>query len=212
MKKILMLFLGAVFAAALFTACTGEHTENAVESPSQEVTEMTKADVVDPDPTDNVPAGQYNPATADPLMAANIRNALVHDLLKDDIEFIPAENRRFSYEKVDLNGDGKDEYLVGLQNSFFCGTGGCTFLLLDHEGALVTRFSVSRSPFIVLPNKTNGWHDLAVFSGSAMRKLTFDGTTYPSNPSTLPEVGQTMDSSMRRLLDSDDRPIPTFEF
>lgn len=170
------------------------------------------ADQIDPDPTDDVPAGQYAATTADLQMALNIRNALINDLLKDEVNNIPQESRRFHYDQVDLSGDGKNEYLVGLQTPYFCGTGGCTFLLLDHEGNLVTRFTVSRAPFIVLPSMSKGWNDLVVYSGGTLRKLTFDGTTYPFNPSTEPEYTETPGDDLRRLLDDDASPIPAFNF
>ncbi|MGO9084177.1 MAG: YybH family protein [Candidatus Sulfotelmatobacter sp.] len=49
-----------------------------------------------------------------------------------------------------------------------------------------------RPPIRVLETKTNGWHDLSVVvaGGGVLSayeaKLSFDGTTYPTNPSTPP--------------------------
>lgn len=150
-------------------------------------------------------------ATPDTTMAGNIRNALNYDLLKDELAFIPEEQRRFTYAQADLTGDGRDEYLVGFRNSYFCGSGGCTFLLLDHEGMLITRFTVSDAPFIVLPERSNGWSDLVVKSDGKLRRLVFDGKTYPSNPSIAAAYEETPDKVLPRLLDYEDS-IPDFPF
>ena len=170
---------------------TPPKTETEAQEKSQPMTEQTPQD--------------------EPLMARNLRNALKNDLLKDDMEFIPEEQRRFSYAEVDLTGDEKPEYLVGFRNSYFCGSGGCTFLLLDHEGNLVTRFTVSRSPFIVLPTTSNGWKDIAVYSNGAMRKLAFNGKSYPSNPSVEPEFADLPGDDTPRLLDFES-PVPEYSF
>lgn len=141
---------------------------------------------------------------------AKVTGFLVNDLIKTDIEFLNPEQRNFTYATIDLNEDGSMEYLIGLQNNYYCGSGGCTYFITTNKGKLINSFTVSRAPFYVLENKTNGWHDLVVFSGSANRLIQFDGKSYPSNPSTLKDVGE-LDDYLAELLSYTDNSA-TFDF
>ncbi len=96
---------------------------------------------------------------------------------------------------VDLRDDGSKEAVVYVTGADYCGSGGCTLLILVPEGAsyrIITRTTVTQLPVRVLATKSNGWHDLAVYvyGGGIQRgyeaRLPFDGTTYPSNPTMPP--------------------------
>lgn len=96
---------------------------------------------------------------------------------------------------IDLKGDGTREAIVYLMGDDWCGSGGCTTLILAPQGSsykVVTKITVTRPPIRVLTTKSNGWHDIAVRvqGGGIARayeaKLSFDGKTYPRNPSTPP--------------------------
>ena len=76
-------------------------------------------------------ANKYVPQSVDENLAKNIGNFLVNDYLKADISLLQKSDRKFQFYKVDLNDDGQDEVFVRFLTSYFCGTGGCTFLLLD---------------------------------------------------------------------------------
>jgi heat shock protein HslJ len=99
---------------------------------------------------------------------------------------------RYVYSRVDLNGDGRDEVMVYLMGSFFCGTGGCTLQLFAESQngyALVSEFPLGRTPVIVASTKTNGWNDLfRLESGGGAEtsyvKHVFDGTTYVEHERT----------------------------
>ena len=56
------------------------------------------------------------------------------------------DSRRYAYNMVDLNLDGKPEYLVSLPGHFYCQEG-CTMVVLeeDNQGALRERHHNSRS-------------------------------------------------------------------
>ncbi|MCF8382323.1 MAG: META domain-containing protein [Chlorobium sp.] len=93
----------------------------------------------------------------------------------------------YAYEGVDLNGDGREEVLVYLMGSFFCGTGGCTLLVLRkaREGgyAVVSDFPITQLPVIVSPGKSNGWNDIwRMESGgggeASYVRHSFDGRRY----------------------------------
>lgn len=118
-------------------------------------------------------------------IANNIKNFLTQDYLKKELEFIEEKDRKFQYAEVDLNGDGKNEVFVRFMTSYFCGTGGCNFLLLSHEGDIITNFSVTRAPIWVEPAKENGWSILLVRNSGELKELKYVDGTYPSNPSMV---------------------------
>jgi hypothetical protein len=98
---------------------------------------------------------------------------------------------------VDLNGDGKQEAIVYLLGNDFCGSGGCSVLVLtpqDSSYNVVTETTISRPPIRILATKTNGWSDLSVsVSGGGIKnaydaKLSFNGKKYPSNPTIPPAL------------------------
>jgi len=108
-----------------------------------------------------------------------------------------AETRTTKYfcTFVDLKDDGAQEAIVYLTDDGWCGSGGCTTLVLAPKGSsyeLVTKITVTRLPIRVLATKSHGWHDIAVqVQGGGIlhayeAKLSFDGKTYPSNPSIPP--------------------------
>lgn len=201
MKRISFFFLALVLVA---TAC-----QNSSSAEAEREGEVNQA----PEETAAQTAMQAQEAAAqDDPMAASIRNALRNDLLKGDLSAMTEEQRRFAFERYDLNDDGKDEYLVGFgRNSYFCGSGGCTYMLLDHEGNLITRFTVADAPFVVLSSKHNGWHDLAVESDGKMRELVFNGRKYPSNPSLAPAMREIPGDGLPRLVDPT-LPLPMYDF
>ncbi len=110
----------------------------------------------------------------------------------------PADERsaaRYFSAFVDLNGDGSEESIVYLSGRGWCGSGGCTTLILAPKGSsyrIVTSITITWPPIRVLTSKTNGWHDVGVWvQGGGIQpgyeaELSFDGKTYPSNPSIPP--------------------------
>lgn len=103
---------------------------------------------------------------------------------------------RYSAAPVRLGATGH-EVFVYITGRFWCGSGGCTALLLrptDGSFKVIDRFTLVRLPVVVLPSKTNGWHDISmsVEGGGVlpgrMAILRFDGHKYPSNPSVAPKL------------------------
>jgi len=111
---------------------------------------------------------------------------------------IPDEETKttqYSIAFVDLRDDGTKEAIVYLSSDGWCGTGGCTMLILAPEATsyrVVTKTTITRLPVRVLATKSNGWHDISVVARINGNEplyeaiLSFDGRTYPSNPSTPP--------------------------
>ncbi len=102
--------------------------------------------------------------------------------------------KRYATALVDLRDDGKKEVIVYIMDNDWCGTGGCTTLILEPADSLyriVTKMTVVQLPIRVLKSKTNGWHDLGVWvqrggiQSGYESKLAFDGETYPGNPTLV---------------------------
>lgn len=96
---------------------------------------------------------------------------------------------------VDLADNGAQDAVVYLTGDGWCGSGGCTTLILAPEGSsfkIVTKITIARLPIRVLTTKSNGWHDISVVARTNgveptyEAKLSFNGKTYPSNPTVSP--------------------------
>jgi hypothetical protein len=98
---------------------------------------------------------------------------------------------------VDLKDNGTLDAIVYLTGNGWCGSGGCTTLILspkDLSYDVVAKITVTKLPIRILTTKSNGWHDIAlrVQGGGVIRaydaKLRFNGQTYPNNPTVPPAV------------------------
>lgn len=155
----------------------------------------------------------YVPQSVDPQTAANLKNFLIHDFIKNELEYIPEEQRKFQFYKIDLNGDGNDEIFVRLLSSYFCGSGGCTFLLLDKYGEIITRFTVTRAPFWVEPTEENGWSKILLKDSGVFKEVIYKDGKYPGNPSVLPKAPYDAPSGHAELIfDENFAPCKTYSF
>jgi hypothetical protein len=102
---------------------------------------------------------------------------------------------RFVAALADLNGDRIPEAIVYLTSNNWCGSGGCTTLILVRDAdswRLLTKIPITRPPLRVLTRRSNGWRNLGVWvQGGGIQpgyeaELLFDGKTYPTNPSMPP--------------------------
>ena len=155
----------------------------------------------------------YAPQSTDLQTANNLKNFLTLEYLKDDLESLKANDRKFQFYKTDLNNDGKEEIFLRFMGPYFCGSGGCTFLLLDKYGEIITKFTVTRAPIFVEPTKTNDWSLLLVKDGGVFKELTFKDGSYPNNPSLLDKAPYDAPSGHAQVMfDDEGFPCKTFEF
>lgn len=168
----------------LCCACAG-NTERQDKSEAQSDATHPSAILVTPDST-----------------VQSVRGFLQKEL-EVDLAIMEQDDRHFSFYAVDLNGDGRAEYLVKPESRYFCGTGGCTFFLLNHDYSLNSKFTVTTAPFYVVTRKTNGWHDLALEgdldqSGKPRNYIYLNYQTelgaYPDNPSLISKTDLAPDS------------------
>ena len=202
-----------VLSAALVTllAC-GESSEKAATTETTATPEVAAPEAYDPDLTDTIPGGDYPAYCSDTAIAAKIKGTIVSDLAKD-LELISTTDRSFRYHAFDLNNDGKDEYLVGFSNSYFCGSGGCTVYLLNNDFSIDTKFSVVKYPVYVAASTTNGWQDLIMHSGNEDRLVKRAKGKYPSNPSVEPKITGDIPNMATALLNIwDGGKYPAFSF
>jgi hypothetical protein len=107
------------------------------------------------------------------------------------------ESREMRYIAAfrDLNGDGMPEAIVYVKGNDWCGSGGCTTLILTQDGdswRIISQITLTRPPIIVLGSTSHGWSDIGMrVQGGGIRRgyeaeLRFNGKTYPSNPSVFP--------------------------
>jgi hypothetical protein len=113
--------------------------------------------------------------------------------IKAECGRLPAH--RYTWNRVDLNGDGRPEVVAQVLGPMVCGTGGCPLLIFRESRAgqlqLLSRMSLFKDPLIVTQRRHNGWLDLIsrvrVDAGHGYdAELPFDGRTYPANPSVPP--------------------------
>ena len=172
-----------------------------------------KDDAVDDQITITETTAQFAPQSTDEQTAANLKNFLINDFLKDDISYLQPNDRKFQFYKIDLNQDGNDEIFVRFMSPYFCGSGGCTFLLLDKYGEIITKFTVTRAPIFVEPSAKNGWSLLLVKDAGVFKELIFNNGSYPSNPSMLSKAPYDAPSGHAQVMFEDDLyPCKTFEF
>jgi len=177
--------------------------------------------VLDPAPADSttqilgtmVDQEEFVPQSTDEQTANNLRNFLTNDYLKDELQFLEPDDRKFQFYKIDLNADGNEEIFVRFLTPYFCGTGGCTFLLMDKYGEVITKFSVTRAPIFAETTKVNGWSLLLVKDAGVFKELKFNEGTYPSNPSVLPKAPYDAPSGHAQVMFHDDLyKSKTFDF
>jgi len=193
--------LPAILLITLLIQCqSGNNKSNstASTSPSVDTSEAAKSSETE---TDNTKSDKYDAQHKEKI--AQVRSFL-QSYLKEDLNkgLIDTMSRQFQLQVADLNKDGKNETFVGLTGPYFCGSGGCTFLLLDHTGRLNTRFTVASYPVIVDSTFTKGWRDLLVQSGGKFHRLKYTGVKYPSNPSGAPIVDFLPSKGLLSIFDS----------
>lgn len=114
-------------------------------------------------------------------------NAQLNIYLKDlfessgDYTLIPKSQRNYEYYLIDLNNDGSEEIFIKLVSPYFCGSGGCTILLLSSEKNLIQKFTVS-DVFIIEPSVNHNWSRIWTQTQGTWRVLNHP---YPSNPSMV---------------------------
>lgn len=161
-----------------------------------------------PPPRASAPPADAAPAPGRTILrGATVEQAMAQFLAHDR----GAKDVRHVVERIDLNGDGKDDALVLLQSRRHCSARGCTLLVFERVGdafELHSRLLLGRTPLIAAESHTGGWRDLVAPMTSptaGMRLMVVKHTTrgYPDDPAQLAAVPATREVR-GRILFSDD--------
>ena len=133
-------------------------------------------------------------------------------LLKKDLPAMTKEDRFFYYEAFDLNNDNKNEYFVGFSNSYFCGSGGCSGYILNNDGILINKFTVTDFPIYVTTSSTEKFYDLIVETGGKFHLIKMKNGKYPSNPSVQEIWKGNVPKESRKVLDINSKKLEKYSF
>ena len=211
-RKVIMFI--SIFAIGISACSTNNNKSENLDSAAIITDSGASAKTVtslEAEQTDSLSQSAYEAKASDTAVASRIRKVLP-EILKKELTGVDSLGRKFVYFQADLNGDKKDEYFVGFTGMNWCGSGGCTALLLSSDYKLITQFTVVSFPFIILGEKTKGWSDLAVHSGGGDRLLKWNGRTYPKNPSVVPKYQTKTGEERLKALSFAEKPYPWFKF
>ncbi len=167
---------------------------------------------VDPDPTDNIPAGNYLPNACNLETAEKVKITLRDSLLKDDLQMIDSSQRKFMIHDIDLNNDGEPETFVAFPNAGSCGNEGCSVYILNDDATLNSIITVSEFPIVALNSISRGWKDLLVTYQGTQYRLQFEGKSYPRFIGKGEAYTQNLSDNLPRVLDFQHAAYPWFRF
>src|SRR6185312_5883971 len=78
-----------------------------------------------------------------------------------DSQFGPGSSKSYLSASAKLHSGPQSQTIVYLTGQEWCGSGGCTTLILEPKGSsyrLISKISLTRLPIRVLRCTTNGWH------------------------------------------------------
>ncbi len=186
-------FIYSSIALFILASCLNTQKKSNQQSTKKETLE-TQKEVV----TDTTSILDYAKETTNEETAKKIQQFLLEKNKKDiESNSLTSDDRKFSFYEIDLNDDGKYEYFIHLEGRYFCGSGGCSFYLLNNDFSINTYFSVTNPPVFRSASITNGWHDLILYGDythdAGVKNyiyLKFDKSkgTYPSNPSIIKKI------------------------
>jgi len=133
-------------------------------------------------------------------------------LLKTDLPAMTKDDRFFYYEAFDLNNDKKDEYFVGFSNPYFCGSGGCTGYILNNDGSVINRFTVTDFPILVATSVSDKFYDLIFETGGKFHLLKMKNGKYPSNPSVQEVWKGEAPKESTKVLDIQGKKLEKYSF
>ncbi len=131
--------------------------------------------------------------------------------LRDPLGF--DTSTRIAVASVATKGSESKEFIVYVSGENWCGSGGCTLLVLTPVGAsykIIGRTTIVQLPIRILRSTTHGRPEIGVrVQGGIMEPgyeaiLPFDGRRYPSNPS-VPPARRSHNADIGKIL------IPTTE-
>ena len=119
----------------------------------------------------------------------------------------------------DLNGDGQNEAIVYLTGNDWCGSGGCTLIVLAptlNSWRILKKEPITRPPIRVLTEVSHGWHSLGVWvEGGGIQpgyeaKLRFNGRTYSADDGPPVDSSSGVAAAGKTVVPSTAKGAPVF--
>ena len=193
-KNILIAFV--ILIGLVFSSCKNSSSENK-ETLVVESEEMTWYNTNDIEKEE---------------LAERVKDYITTQFLTEaDKRAISEDQRKFQLYTVDLNNDGSEEIFVNFVSSYFCGSGGCTVLLLNKNLELITRFSPTQTLYVGRKVE-NGWSILHTRADGEWKKLVYEDDTYPSNPTMVDGTDEEPNQKAVKLFDEDDSKQKMYSF
>ena len=207
MRKIIFLIF-MILAGLFFFSCKNKSSKNNPIEVVKKIDNKEKTLII----ANEVMTSEYAKQTIDDELAKQIRHYITSKFLRDDdLKGIMENKRKFQLYKIDLNDDGKNEVLVNFFTSYFCGTGGCTLLLLDNNLKMINKFTSTRTLFVE-QTLQNNWRILMTESEGSWRKLIYLNGSYPSNPSMEEKTTEFPSGNAEILFDENYSNPKTYNF
>jgi len=119
---------------------------------------------------------------------ADISNWVESQILAPEGLSFTTDDIHYDVGHADLNNNGSNEHFVLVSDPYFCGSGGCSATIFDNAGNIITNMTVTGTPILLADSYRNGWRDFIVWSNGAYRLMSFNGESYPRNPSVEPVI------------------------
>ncbi|MBB4804466.1 hypothetical protein HNP37_004558 [Flavobacterium nitrogenifigens] len=198
MKNKILILIGIL----ILNSCQNKNeSKNIVKSIIQDTLSKTiggTADLSDAPPRDD--------------KAVELIRKQLNVLLKKDLPAMSKDDRYFYYEAFDLNNDHKNEYFVGFSNSYFCGSGGCSGYILNNDGSVINKFTVTDFPIYATTSSTEKFYDLIFESGGKFHLLKMKSGKYPSNPSVQEVINGEVPKESTKVLDVNSKKLEKYSF
>ena len=134
-------------------------------------------------------------------------------------QLTPDKTTRITVVSVKTKEKATQEQIVYVSGQGWCGSGGCTLLILepgDSSFKVLGRVTIVQPPVRLLPSMAHGYPDIGVrVQGGGIQPgyeavLSFDGTTYPNNPS-LPPARRMKSSQGKEIITGAENSFPLYD-
>ncbi|UFH33917.1 hypothetical protein LNP04_09530 [Chryseobacterium sp. C-71] len=181
------------------TSCKKPAEKPASETETQIAAQDTASTTADPMSQQS----SFDLNTVEDSLALRIKEYITKEYLKpEDLKLLDEDDRKFNLYQIDLNNDGKKEVFINFFTPYFCGSGGCSLVLLDSNLKLINKFTVTRTPISIDSETENGWKVLWLQDGDSWKVLTNKNGKYPSNPSSIEVANSAPESNALKLFNT----------
>lgn len=160
-------------------------------------------------PVPSLPAQQFSVVSRAP-------NKKLKHFLESYLNPDPDKTTRIEAVTLKIKGRAAEEIIVYVSGWLWCGSGGCTLVILEPSGSsfrVLGKVTIVKLPVRVLNSTSHGLPDIGVYvqGGGILNGyeavLSFDGAAYPSNPS-LPPAYEAARPKGKKIIVSTQHSVP----